>query len=159
MEQTIILVVQVLSAIGIVGLVLLQHGKGADAGASFGGGASQTVFGSAGSGNFLTRTTAILATIFFATSVALAYFAKRDAQSVGQFDVIEEISESVSGDLPLVPSIDASNDVSVDDGSVPSEDVDLPQGGAAGLSEAQPDNPVDVQSDDLPPIVNGSPVP
>ena len=58
-------VVHVLAALGLIGLVLIQHGKGADAGASFGGGGSQTVFGSAGSANFLTRATAILAVLFF----------------------------------------------------------------------------------------------
>lgn len=77
MEQTILLVIQVISAIALIGLILVQHGKGADAGASFGGGASQTVFGSSGSGNFLTKSTNILAMIFFATSLLLAYFTKQ----------------------------------------------------------------------------------
>lgn len=71
--QTILLLIHVLIAIAVVGLVLLQHGKGADAGAAFGSGASQTVFGSQGSGSFLTRVTAILATVFFVTSLMLAY--------------------------------------------------------------------------------------
>lgn len=75
--ETIVVVVHVIAAISIVGLVLLQQGKGADAGAAFGSGASQTVFGSAGSGNFLTRSTAIAATVFFITSLTLAIFAKQ----------------------------------------------------------------------------------
>ena len=75
MEQWV-LIVHVLLALGIIGFVLIQRGKGADAGASFGG-ASQTVFGSSGSGNFLTRTTAVLAALFFVTSFALAYYAKQ----------------------------------------------------------------------------------
>lgn len=63
--QTIILLVHVLAALGMVGLILMQHGKGADAGAAFGSGASATVFGAQGSGSFVTRLTAALATIFF----------------------------------------------------------------------------------------------
>ncbi|HET8710575.1 MAG TPA: preprotein translocase subunit SecG, partial [Spongiibacteraceae bacterium] len=70
--QILMIVVHVLAAISIIGLILLQQGKGADMGASFGAGASQTLFGSRGSGNALTRTTAILAAIFFATSLALS---------------------------------------------------------------------------------------
>jgi len=73
--QTILLVVQVLVAISLIGLILIQHGKGADAGAAFGSGASSTVFGSQGSSNFLTKTTAILAFIFLANSLTLAYLA------------------------------------------------------------------------------------
>jgi len=75
--QTILSIVQVFSAISIIALVLIQHGKGADAGASFGGGGvSGSVFGARGSASFLTRITAILATVFFAASLALAYYAK-----------------------------------------------------------------------------------
>lgn len=77
--EQIVLIVHVLAAIGIVALILIQQGKGADAGASFGSGASQTVFGSSGSGNFLTKSTALLATLFFATSFALAIYAKQKA--------------------------------------------------------------------------------
>ena len=75
--QTILLLVHVLAALGMIGLILMQHGKGADAGAAFGGGggASATVFGSQGSGSFVTRLTAGLATVFFITSLSLAYFA------------------------------------------------------------------------------------
>ena len=71
--QEFVLVIHVIAAIALVAMVLLQQGKGADAGAAFGGG-SQSVFGSAGSANFLSRTTAILATVFFLTSLSLAYF-------------------------------------------------------------------------------------
>ena len=79
------IVAHVLIAVAIVGLVLLQHGKGADMGSGFGGGASGSLFGATGSANFLSRTTAILAAIFFASSLALAYFAAqrpREASSV-----------------------------------------------------------------------------
>jgi preprotein translocase subunit SecG len=72
--ETLILVLHVLAALSIIGLVLLQHGKGADVGAAFGSGASGSVFGSAGSANFLSRATAILAAVFFLTSMGLTYF-------------------------------------------------------------------------------------
>jgi len=80
MLSNILLVFHVLIAIGVIGLILLQQGKGADAGAAFGSGASGTVFGSAGSGNFLSRTTGILAALFFATSLGLAYLANDSAK-------------------------------------------------------------------------------
>ena len=83
--ETILLSVHVLVGASVIGLVLLQQGKGADAGASFGGGASQTVFGSAGSGGFLVKITAGLAALFFITSLALAVIAKEKAVSVGTF--------------------------------------------------------------------------
>ena len=73
----ILIVVHVLVALAIIGLVLLQHGKGADMGSGFGGGASGSLFGATGSANFLSRTTAILATIFFILSLALAYVATK----------------------------------------------------------------------------------
>src|SRR5918994_1003028 len=72
---TIVLAVQILTAVGMIVLILLQHGKGADMGAAFGGGASGSLFGATGSANFLSRTTAILAAVFFALSLALAYLA------------------------------------------------------------------------------------
>ncbi|WP_244815758.1 preprotein translocase subunit SecG [Caballeronia sp. Lep1P3] len=71
--KTLIIVVQLLSALGVIGLVLLQHGKGADMGAAFGSGASGSLFGATGSANFLSRTTAVLAAIFFVTTLALTY--------------------------------------------------------------------------------------
>lgn len=74
--ESIIVIVHLLVAIAVIVLVLLQHGKGADMGASFGSGASNTVFGSQGSANFLSRTTAVLVAIFFITSIGLAYYAK-----------------------------------------------------------------------------------
>ncbi|AIA74778.1 MAG: preprotein translocase subunit SecG [Vreelandella alkaliphila] len=79
--QVAILMVHVVIAIALVVLILLQQGKGAEAGAAFGGGASQTVFGSRGSGNFLSRATGLLAAGFFVTSMALAYFATQAGQA------------------------------------------------------------------------------
>lgn len=72
--HTFLVVIQVLVAVALIGLVLIQHGKGADAGAAFGSGASGTVFGSRGAANFLSRVTAGLAFVFFASSLALAYW-------------------------------------------------------------------------------------
>jgi len=81
--HTLVLVFHVLAAIGIVVLVLLQHGKGADMGAAFGSGSAGSLFGSAGAANFLSRSTAILATVFFATSLLLTYFHSVPARSGG----------------------------------------------------------------------------
>src|SRR5207302_5353071 len=74
MLETLLLVVHLLVAVAVCGFVLLQHGKGADMGAAFGSGASGSLFGAVGSANFLSRTTAILATIFFLTSIGLTFF-------------------------------------------------------------------------------------
>ena len=71
---TILLAVQMLSAVGMIGLILIQHGKGADMGAAFGSGASGSLFGATGGANFLSRTTAVLAAVFFVCTLALAYF-------------------------------------------------------------------------------------
>jgi preprotein translocase subunit SecG len=86
--HTFTLVFHMLFAIGIVGLVLVQRGKGADAGAGFGAGASGTVFGARGSGSFLSRATAILATLFFATSLGLAYIGSRPATQSSVMDTM-----------------------------------------------------------------------
>lgn len=92
--HTFLVVVQVIVAIGLIGLVLLQHGKGADAGAAFGSGASGTVFGSRGSANFLSRATAWLATVFFATSLALAYIVHGQKSTVSVVDRVPAAAES-----------------------------------------------------------------
>ena len=86
MEQ-IILIVHLLVALAIIGLIMLQQGKGADMGASFGAGASQTLFGSDGSGNVLTKATAWLVTLFFATSFGLAILATQKSASVNDLDL------------------------------------------------------------------------
>jgi preprotein translocase subunit SecG len=82
--MTLVLAVQLLSALGMIGLVLIQHGKGADMGASFGSGASGSLFGATGSANFLSRSTAALATVFFVCTLALAYMSNvNSSRSVG----------------------------------------------------------------------------
>lgn len=97
--ETLVVVVHVVIAVALVGLILIQQGKGADAGAAFGGGASQTVFGSQGSGSFLTRMTSILALVFFITSFSLAIFAKQRAEVAGQTGVpeVEQVQERTTG--------------------------------------------------------------
>jgi preprotein translocase subunit SecG len=105
--QTILTVFHIFLAVGLVGLILIQHGKGADMGAAFGSGASGTVFGSKGSASFLTRTTAILATLFFVTSMVMAYYAAQTNQpeglmeSMGTAPAIE--APAPESDLPAVP--------------------------------------------------------
>ena len=81
--ETVVLVLHVLTALAICGLVLLQHGKGADVGAAFGGGASGSIFGATGSANFLSRATAILAAVFFLSSMGLTYFSGRKTEHKG----------------------------------------------------------------------------
>jgi preprotein translocase subunit SecG len=96
MLTTVLIVLHVLVALGIIGLVLLQHGKGADMGSGFGGGASGSLFGATGSANFLSRMTAVLAALFFALSLALAYTATRRPaeEGGGVIDVIRQKQQS-----------------------------------------------------------------
>lgn len=94
MWLTLVLVIHVLTALGIIGLVLLQHGKGADMGAGFGAGASGSLFGATGSANFLSRTTAVLAVVFFLTSLGLAYIATHKPKAnAGVMDTVREAPE------------------------------------------------------------------
>ncbi len=132
--QTILVVIHLVLAIGIIGLVLIQHGKGADAGAAFGSGASATVFGAQGSGSFLTRATAILATLFFLTSLALAYYAMQVRTQDGLMDRIADDGVAVrpveqavkpkpaQSDIPPVPEAAGVEDA----GAKPAADGDLP---------------------------------
>ena len=105
MTTTILTVVHILAAIGIIGLVLIQHGKGADAGAAFGagaaGGASGSVFGAQGSGNFLSRSTAILATVFFVTSLSLAYLAQSNKEPTS---LLEKVQTQTTSEVPAPES-------------------------------------------------------
>ena len=80
---TIVLAVQMLTAIAMIGLVLVQHGKGADMGAAFGSGGSGSLFGASGSANFLSRTTGVLAAVFFASTLLLAYYGNAQPRSTG----------------------------------------------------------------------------
>jgi preprotein translocase subunit SecG len=100
--NTIVLVVHVLVGVMMVGLILIQRGKGADAGAAFGSGASGTVFGARGSANFLSRSTAILAAIFFCTSLGLAYLGTQQEAPRSLLDVPAESAATDSPALPVV---------------------------------------------------------
>ena len=104
--------IQIIVAILLVGLILLQQGKGATAGASFGGGASETVFGARGSANFLSRTTAIFATIFLLNSLFLGYLFSNQTRDISVLDktTITETVEKVipedekDSDIPVLPN-------------------------------------------------------
>ena len=98
--QTIVLIAHTVIALLIIVLVLLQRGKGADAGAAFGSGASSTVFGSQGSSNFFSRTTAILAASFFISSLSLAYLSSQQADTPDS--LIESIVDIDTGESPMV---------------------------------------------------------
>jgi preprotein translocase subunit SecG len=107
MLETVVVVFHLLGALGVVALVLLQQGKGADAGASFGAGASNTVFGGQGSSTFLSKFTAILAACFFMTSLGLGYFAKEKAHQLTQVGlpspaVLEVKQKPAADDVPVL---------------------------------------------------------
>ena len=101
--EIVILVLHVVAALAIIGLVLLQHGKGADVGAAFGSGASGSLFGATGSANFLSRATAILAVIFFATSLGLTLFSTRKGEDKGVMATQPAPKPAASDQVP-VPS-------------------------------------------------------
>ncbi len=97
----IILAVQMISAVAMIGLILIQHGKGADMGAAFGGGSSGSLFGASGSANFLSRTTAVLATVFFVATLSLAYFGNlRTSAPAGSGSVLEGAAATVPSGAP-----------------------------------------------------------
>jgi len=108
---SVILAIQMLTALAMIGLILIQHGKGADMGASFGGGSSGSLFGASGSANFLSRTTGILAAVFFVATLALAYIGNSRAPTTGS--VLEGAAVSVpvpaAGDAPAAaPAVPAA---------------------------------------------------
>jgi len=104
---TVILAVYVIIAVGLIGLILIQQGKGADAGANFGGGsaggASESVFGSQGSGNFLTKTTAVLATLFFAIALFLSYLSSQTIAAKQEGIKVEVPAQPVNAEIPAIP--------------------------------------------------------
>jgi len=112
--ETIILSIHVVTAAALIGLVLIQQGQGADAGAAFGSGASQTLFGSRGAGSFFTRATTSLAIVFFLTSLSLAWITARNAKQESVLDRFDEavVLEIESTSAPIV--------------APPVEDLDLP---------------------------------
>lgn len=124
----LLLTVHILVALGIIGLVLMQHGKGADMGAAFGSGASGSLFGATGSANFLSRTTGVLAAVFFVTSLSLAYLASSKPKTTGS--VMEETVQSqpvstpaaAGGEVPATPA-DAGPKAKDDAGSTVKEET------------------------------------
>jgi preprotein translocase subunit SecG len=124
----LLLTVHILVALGIIGLVLMQHGKGADMGAAFGSGASGSLFGATGSANFLSRTTGVLAAVFFVTSLSLAYLASSKPKTTGS--VMEETVQSqpvskpavAGGESPATPA-DAGAKAKDEAGSTVKEDA------------------------------------
>lgn len=109
---SIVLAIHVVVGICVIGLVLMQHGKGADAGAAFGGGGgggggAGSVFGASGSANFLSRSTAVLATVFFLTSLGLAYLAStKSSGPTSVMDMPVPAVPSLQGDVPAAPASD-----------------------------------------------------
>ena len=120
----IVIVVHVLVALGIIGLVLLQHGKGADMGSGFGGGASSSLFGATGSANFLSRATAVLATIFFVLSLALAYLATNQTRDTGS--VVDRV-RAPAAEKKDVPKPQALPDAGQPAPAEPAKDKNVPQ--------------------------------
>jgi preprotein translocase subunit SecG len=120
--ESVVLVLHVLVAVAICGFVLLQHGKGADMGAAFGSGSSGSLFGAAGSANFLSRTTAVLAALFFVSSLGLTWFATTRATTRGSVPqgVMERVPVPKS-DVPGAPS----------GGQAPAPQAPAPAGGTA----------------------------
>ena len=109
---------QVICAIALIGFILIQHGKGADAGAAFGSGASTTVFGASGSGNFLTKTTTALAFVFLVNSLVLAWMAKERSMEARELNIIEPM---VLEQPVEEPQIDPANiPVEVPESDIPS---------------------------------------
>jgi preprotein translocase subunit SecG len=118
---TLLVVVQIVCALAIIILVLLQHGKGADMGAAFGGGASGSLFGATGSANFLSRSTAVLATVFFLATIGLAYSGTSN-----------RLPKTESGGLMSTVPAESSKDATKDATKDASKDVPAPSGGKAG---------------------------
>ncbi len=104
---TLLLAAQMLSALAMIGLILVQHGKGADMGAAFGSGTSGSLFGASGSANFLSRTTAVLATVFFACTLGLAYFGNIRTSSEGS-SVLQSTAAGVPTATASAPAAPAS---------------------------------------------------
>ena len=149
----ILIAIHVLVAVAIVALVLVQHGKGADAGAAFGGGgggASGSLFGSKGSANFLSRTTAVLATIFFLTSLSLTYLYSKSAKPTSVTDqVIEQTTKTQTEQKQQMPALperelgDANEELPALPGPEPVNDSSGTESPATVDIPATPDAPTD----------------
>ena len=117
--EILVLIVHIVAALGIVGLVLLQHGKGADVGAAFGSGASGSLFGASGSANFLSRATAVLAVVFYLTSMGLTYVSSKRTDAKGVMAAPSGPVQSVPVDVPVPSTPSAPAGDGSKSGSVP----------------------------------------
>ena len=124
---TLILTVQMISAVAMIGLVLIQHGKGADMGAAFGSGSSGSLFGASGSANFMSRTTAVLASIFFVCTLALAYFGNLRTNTSSS--VLDRVTSTA-------PALGASAvPAQIPDGGAPAPAASTPAVPASGVGQ------------------------
>ena len=114
--QSILIIVQLVAALGVIVLVLLQQGKGADMGAAFGSGSSGSIFGASGSSNFLSRTTAILAAIFFVSTLGITFIGANKAKDAG---VLSAPSAAAPKDAPAAAPAAPQESVTPKDGTVP----------------------------------------
>ena len=133
---TLIIVVQVLSALTIIALVLLQQGKGADMGAAFGSGASGSLFGASGSSNFLSKATGVAATVFFGATLALAFLGNQPASDAGVMDRLPATSVPVPQGDVSPPAVPGSSTAPAAPAEVPG--AAAPASGAAGQSNQIP---------------------
>ena len=130
--QTLLFVLQIIVAVSLIGFVLIQHGKGADTGAAFGSGASSTVFGSRGSGNFLTRTTTVLAVIFLGNSLFLSYLSSDMIRSKGSLLDTEpaSVTQPQGGQFPMEGTTSPSPATTTTATAPQDKPADMPQGDA-----------------------------
>src|SRR6478609_3865408 len=125
---TLVLAVQILAALAMIGLILIQHGKGADMGAAFGSGGSGSLFGASGSANFLSRTTAVLAAVFFGCTLALAYLSHARPMSGGS-----SLLERATAPAPAAPAAPAGSA-----SEIPAAPASAPAGGASAPATSAP---------------------
>lgn len=140
--ESIILVVYLIVSIGLIGIILLQQGKGAEMGASFGAGGANTVFGSAGSGNVLTKTTTILAILFFAIALSISYFNSEPANVVD--DVLDEVSTPIVSPQPTsieaeLPTSQGGIESEVAPAQTPALEAEVPAETKAEETKTEPD--------------------
>ena len=135
MVESILLVVHILVALAVCGFVLLQHGKGADMGAAFGSGASGSLFGAAGSANFLSRTTGILAAVFFLSSLGLTWFGTTHSsapKSVIQKGVMDALPAGKAGEIPATSGSAPAGTTDPAKSAAPAAPAGTPSGSKAG---------------------------
>ena len=147
--QTLLLVLHMLTAVALCGFVLLQHGKGADMGAAFGSGASGSLFGAAGSANFLSRTTSVLAAVFFLSSLGLTWFAatQTGAKSVVEQGVMDKVPAPKVSEVPAPPAGAAPASAPASGGVAPAPEKAAAPAGAPG---APAGSAADSKSGDVP---------